>query len=149
MIRIIDLPTRLHNDGTAIVNVDVYPNILAIVVDGDIQSEDLERVYAELEHRVDNYGDVWIYEEILGIGKVEWKAVIDKFKYLMHHGLKGIRGVVLVTDKNWIRTVANLEDKIFSGIDIVAYDISEKDQAVDYLCVQAENGLATSRVGAS
>ncbi|MDI6686865.1 MAG: STAS/SEC14 domain-containing protein [Desulfobacterales bacterium] len=89
--------------------------------------------FSEAKAKIELYGNIVIYEEIVSFGGIEFKAIIEEFKYLFEVGISNIDKMAVVTDKKWIGKIVGAEDKIFKSIDMKAFSTEEKDNAIEFL----------------
>lgn len=108
-------------------------NAVALTISGKISEEDMSLVLNSLRNKIDTYGDVVILEKIESIGRVEFSAVIEKFQYLFDYGISNIKKVAILTDKDWIEEIVDIEDSIFSKIDMKSFHLHEQDKAIEFL----------------
>lgn len=121
--------------GVEIINLDI-PNkdkVVAFRIDGAVDQIAMLQVLGLMNQVAQAHGKVRIYQEVKNIGSVEIDAIIEKIKFLFSSGLSVFERVVIVTDKEWIKKVASIEDKILSSIDIKAFSFEEHAEAVEYI----------------
>lgn len=113
-------------------NIEV-DNAVAFIVDGKVTKGEMVEIFDEVNTKVEQYGEIVIYEQINNFGGAELSAIVEELKYLFDNGFKQIKKVAVVTDKKWVEPIAKIEDKIFSSIDIQCFHLDEKEQAVAFL----------------
>jgi hypothetical protein len=69
----------------------------------------------------------------VSIGGVEFDAMVEKLKFLHDVRISHFDRVAVITHKNWLHKLVELEDKIFKSVDIKAFSVEEKDQAIEFL----------------
>jgi len=100
---------------------------------GKITEAEVNRVFSALEEKIARYEKILIYQEIQSLGGVEFDAILEKLKFLMEFGLSHFSRIAVVTHKEWMKRIIVLEDKLFKNIDMKAFSMEEKEQAVDFL----------------
>ena len=100
---------------------------------GKITEAEMKQALAEIKEKIESYGKVYLYQEIDSFTGVEFDAIVEKFKFLFENGIANINKVAVVTDKQWLHKVVDLEDKIFKNIDMQCFSLKEKKQAVEFL----------------
>jgi hypothetical protein len=88
---------------------------------------------SDAKAKIERYENIVIYEEIVSFRGVEFKAIVEEFKYLVEIGFSNIARVAVVTDKKWIEKIVGIEDKIFKSTDMKAFSTEEKDNAIEFL----------------
>ena len=106
---------------------------IAFRTDGKVTAEDMNQVLGALEDAIAQHGEVYTYQQIDSLGGVEFEAVVEKMKYLVDHGIGGIKRIAIVTDKAWMHKIVALEDRIFRSIDMRAFALDERDAAIAFL----------------
>lgn len=107
-------------------------NTIGWRIDGRVSEAEVDEVFSAINHLAAD-GDVYIYQEIINIGAIEFDAVLEKLKFLFSGGLSDIKRVAIVTDKQWLQKVVGWEDKLFKSIDIRGFSLQERDQAINFL----------------
>ena len=97
---------------------------------GKITEDEMKQALAAIKGKIERYGKVYLYQEIDGFSGVELDAMIEKFKFLYANGITNISKVAVVTDKQWLHKIVDLEDKLFKSIDMQCFSLNEKEQAV-------------------
>jgi len=100
---------------------------------GKITEGEMKQALAAIKEKTENYGKVCLYQEIDSFTGVEFDAMLEKFKFLYANGIANINKVAVVTDKQWLHKIVDLEDKIFSNIDMQCFSLNEKKQAIEFL----------------
>jgi hypothetical protein len=108
-------------------------NAVAFEISGMITEADMSLVLDSAKEKSDRFGQIVIFEKVDSLGGVEFSAVVQKFKYLYNVGISNIDKIAIVTDKAWMKTVVEFEDKIFTGIDMRFFLAGDEDEAVAFL----------------
>ena len=74
--------------------------------------------FCVINEKIEQYGEVYIYQEIDDFTGIEIDAIVEKFKYLFENGISNITRIAVVTDKQWLQKIVDLEDKLFKSIDM-------------------------------
>lgn len=118
-----------------ILNLDISnkDKVVAFRIDGAVDQMAMMQVLGLISQVTQTHGKVRIYQEVKNIGGVEIDAIIEKIKFLFSSGLSVFERVVIVTDKEWMKKVAAIEDKILSSIDIKDFSFDEQAKAIEYI----------------
>lgn len=100
---------------------------------GNVSELDLKTVFDELDRKQTFYEKVNLYEEIESSNRVEMAAIKHKISQLITHAMPKIKKIAIMTDTSWLTRTAKLEDKIFKKIDIRAFAVAEKKNAIEFL----------------
>lgn len=100
---------------------------------GKITEDEMKQALTAIKKKIESYGKVYLYQEIDSFSGVELDAMLEKFKFLYENGIANINRVAVVTDKQWLHKIVDLEDKIFKNIDMQCFSLKEKKQAVEFL----------------
>ena len=90
---------------------------------GKITEDEMRLVLSALREKIENYGEVLIYQEIESFGGVEFDAIVEKFKFFFDVGISNISRIVVVTHKKWMHKIIDLEGKLFKKIDMKGFSI--------------------------
>ncbi|MEE4358800.1 MAG: STAS/SEC14 domain-containing protein [Desulfococcaceae bacterium] len=102
-------------------------------VGGKITEDEMKSLLALIREKTEKYGKIFIYQEMESIGGVEPDAMIEKFKFFSEVGISHIRRIAVVTPKQWIRRIVDLEGKIFRHMDMKAFSTEDKQKAIEFL----------------
>lgn len=108
-------------------------NAVALRWGGKITEAEMKSVFSVLKEKIKDYGKISMYQEIESIGGVEFEGIVEKLKFLKEFGLSNFSKAVVVTDKKWVKRIAEVEDKIFRKIDIKCFSTDEKNEAIEFL----------------
>ncbi|WP_413289034.1 STAS/SEC14 domain-containing protein [Bdellovibrio sp. HCB337] len=104
---------------------------IELLVDGKIETEEMNEVFAQIEKRIAEWGDVLVLEEVRDIGQVEFGAFWKDLRF----GLKNMGSfprVAVVTDISWVQKITKLADPMFTA-DIRVFSLAEKEVAKNWL----------------
>ena len=106
---------------------------VAYRVKGKITEDDMALVTSAIKERIKSYGEVFIYQEIESFKGVEFDAIVEKFKFFFDMGISNFRRIAVVTHKQWMNKIIDLEGKLFKNIDMRAFLIDDKNKAIEFL----------------
>jgi len=106
---------------------------VAYHLSGKISEEDMQLAFSVIKEKVEQYGEVYIYQEIDDFTGIEFDAMIEKIKYLFENGISNFTRIAVVTDKQWLQKIVDLEDKLFKNIDMQCFALKDKEQAIEFL----------------
>ncbi|MFA0810179.1 STAS/SEC14 domain-containing protein [Microbulbifer epialgicus] len=109
------------------------PNALALKISGNLSEADVSEALLEAKKLGEQYEKITIYEEIESFDGLEFSAIIEKFKYLFEVGISNICAAAILTDKEWLKKVVNMEDKLFRGIDMKCFSLDQRKDAIHFL----------------
>ena len=100
---------------------------------GKITEDEMTLVLSALKEKIENYGEVFIYQEIESVGGVEFDAIVEKIKFFFDVGISNISRIAVVTHKQWMHKIIDLEGKLFKKIDMKSFSIDDKNKAIEFL----------------
>lgn len=119
---------------------DTPPHVVAFEIDGTVTAPDMDDLYAAVEKTMDGKGPVHLYGEIHGIGGLTLEAVGANVKRGL--GLLPKLGRVaryaVVSDRSWIRTLAELEGAFVPGLEVRTYPVAEREDALAWASEPAD-----------
>lgn len=108
-------------------------NAVAYRVAGKITEEEMKSVLAIFKDKINSGEKLLIYQEIESVGGAEIDAIIEKFKFFLEFGLSNFSRIAVVTHKNWMHKIIDLEGKLFKKFDMRGFSIDDKDKALEFL----------------
>lgn len=115
-----------------ILDIDV-DKAVAYHLAGKITEEDMKLAFSAIKEKIQQFGEVYIYQEIDDYTGIEFDAMIEKFKYLFENGVSSITRIAVVTDKQWLQKIIGFEDKLFKSIDMQYFAQQDKQLAIEFL----------------
>lgn len=108
-------------------------NAVAVRIFDKITESDMELVLNKAREKIENHGNIVIFEQLDSFKGIEVAAIVEEFKYLFDVGVSNISKGVLLTDKKWLKTIVGFEDKVFRNIEIKCFPLEEKEAAIEFL----------------
>ena len=115
-----------------IINIGIE-NAVAFRVSGKISKMDMQVVLDEMKHKINRHGDIVIYHQIESFKGVAVSAFLEKLKYIIQEGFSDIAKIAILTDLDWIRKSAKMQDMLMRKMDIKGFRLSQQADAVDFL----------------
>ena len=112
--------------------------VVAYRLGGKITEDEMKLALSALKEKIDEFGEVSIYQEIESIGGVEMDALLEKLKFFYKVGFADIKRVAVVTPKSWMPRLVDIEGKLFRNVEMKGFSVEEKNKAVDFLKLGTE-----------
>jgi hypothetical protein len=115
--------------------LELGPSILAYRVEGKLDSADVARAFNAVDERLAKNAKIRVYAEIVSLTGMSVNAVWEDFRKSIEHWdvLPRIEKVALVTDIEWLRRAARMEDRMFRRLQMEAYTLAESEEARAWL----------------
>jgi hypothetical protein len=110
-----------------------FEKAVAYRLEGKITEEEITSVFSIFREKIEQGEKLIVYQEIVSIGGVEFDAMVEKIKFLIDFGISHFSKVAVVTQKKWLHKIIDIEDKIFTNVDMKGFSIEEKDKAIEFL----------------
>ena len=110
--------------------------VLAFSWEGDFNKQAFEKAMTEFVPELKTRDEFNIYLEIHSIEGMEAKAVWDDVKFYfrnMPELLEKIEKIALVTDKSWMKNLAELSYKMVPGIELKSFSFDDKVAAREWV----------------
>jgi len=111
-------------------------NVVALRADGTLDEGDVARIADALDDALAAHERIRVYfetGEVLGITpRGLWEDIrygVRRFRDLASR----IERVALVTDKAWLRTLAELEGKLFPAVEERAFPLADREEALGWI----------------
>ena len=108
-------------------------NTVAYRIDGKVTEDDMKSVLSIFKEKMRAGAKLSLYQEILCLGGAEFDAIIEKLKFFREFGTSNFNKIAVVTHKEWMQKIINLEGKLFKRFDMRAFSIEEKVEALEFL----------------
>jgi hypothetical protein len=111
---------------------DTPGHLVAARMGGRVESRDIERFFDRLERTLDAHEQVNFFMEIESLESMSAKALLKDVQKGLGQikNLRRIHRVAVVAEQEWIRTGAEWEDRLFSGIDLRTFEPPEREEAL-------------------
>lgn len=106
-------------------------NRIGCKIDGKINTEDIERIAKYIEDKFIKNKKLRIYVEVIRLEGISLEALFKDLKLGIKH-FKDFDKKAVVTDKEWMKKVAAIADKIFPNIDVKCFSFEEKEKALEW-----------------
>lgn len=111
-------------------------NILAWRLEGKIDEAELNPMVKDLEKELNTSDHLNIYMEVPETPGVTpqafWESLKSGLSNLKKYNDK-LEKVAVVTDKGWLQTMANVENRLFPGIDERSFSFEEAEEAKQWV----------------
>jgi hypothetical protein len=110
-------------------------HILAIRVSGTLTGEDYDRVASELSRRLKRHEHMGLYAEAQDWRGMNAAALAKdlRFAFARVGEFQRFPRAAVVTDKSWLRTVANVGDAALPRVEIRTFEPSQKERALTWV----------------
>ena len=108
-------------------------NVVAYRIGGKVTEEEMNSVLSILKEKIQAGKKLSIYQEITSVGGAEFDAIIEKLKFFREFGLSNFNRIAVVTHKEWMHKIIDLEGKLFKKFDMRGFSIDDKDEALEFL----------------
>ena len=125
-------PTTTLSQRAAMISIlQLQPNVLAYRVEGKLEREDIDRIFAEVDRKLATGEKIRVYAEVHSITGMTLEAIWQDLKLGMQRMnlISKIERAALVTDLGWLRTAIAFEDKVFGRLPIRAFQLSQQIEA--------------------
>lgn len=114
--------------------LDTAPHVLGYRVCGDVRADDLARVTRALDTKTALLDRINVYAELDGLGRVSTDTIFQDVVYgLQHLGLlRRIDRVAVVTDTDWLKIAAHIEDLLLP-FEVRHFPLVERTDALDWI----------------
>lgn len=111
--------------------LDLQPNVLAYRVEGKLEREDIDRVFVEVDRKLATGQKIRVYAEVHSITGMTLEAIWQDIKLGIQRMnlIARIERAAVVTDIGWLRTAAIWEDKMFGGLQMRTFHLSQQMEA--------------------
>ena len=108
-------------------------NAVAYRVAGKITEDEMKSILSIFKEKIQVGAKLSVYQEIVSVGGVEFDAIIEKLKFFREFGLSNFDKIAVVTHKEWMHKIIDLEGKLFRKFDMKAFSIDDKETALEFL----------------
>ncbi|ALM52003.1 STAS/SEC14 domain-containing protein [Halomonas huangheensis] len=111
------------------------PHVVALKVGGTVTARELQHAIDAVEAAKKDHGRISMLAEIDNLRWMTATAVLKDIGYgLTQFGeLKRYHRAAVVTDQEWIKHMAHLEEKLFKAIEIKSFTTAERNAAIAWV----------------
>ena len=115
--------------------IDIIPtntdNVIGCKIVGKIDTEDIEKLANYIEDKLLKSKKLRIYVEVAKLEGISLEALFKDLKLGIKH-FSDFDKKAVVTDKEWMKKVAALADKIFPNIEVRCFSFEEREKALEW-----------------
>ena len=113
--------------------IDIIPtstdNLIGCKIDGKINTEDIEKLATYIEDKLLKNKKLRIYVEVTKLEGISLEALFKDLRLGIKH-FSNFDKKAIVTDKEWMKRVAAIADKLFPNIEVKCFSFAEKEKAL-------------------
>jgi len=106
-------------------------NVIGCKIDGNINTEDIVRIAEYIEDKFIKNKKLRIYVEVIKLEGISLEALFKDLKLGIKH-FNDFDKKAIVTDKEWIKKVAAIADKIFPNIEVRCFSFEDREKALEW-----------------
>ncbi len=106
-------------------------NVVGCKIDGRIKSEDIDKVAEYIEEKLKTKKKLRIYVEVKKLEGISLEAFFKDLKFGIKH-FNDFDKKAVVTDKEWMKKVATVADKLFPNIEVRCFSFEDKETALEW-----------------
>jgi len=107
-------------------------SIVGVRIDGGIETQDVRHLAALIDERLQSYRPLQVYVEVRHLGGISPEALWEDLKLAFGH-FKDFDRKAVVCDRGWLSRLADLSNRLVSGIEVRCFSWDEKDAAIAWL----------------
>lgn len=107
-------------------------HVVGCVVDGKINSDDIDTIWKEIDRKFKGHEKLSIYVEVKNYGGISLDAFFEDLKRGYKH-FSNFSKKAVVTDKNWIKKMTPVVNKIFPNIEVKCFSFEDKEKAIEWV----------------
>lgn len=107
-------------------------HVVAMRLSGTVTGEDIDSATAAVDQALSRHQRIGIYVDAMDFGGMTGEAFAKDLRYgISRLGQVGrFARAAVVTDKEWLRTVARFEDRLLPKIELRCFDAEQRDAAL-------------------
>ena len=106
--------------------------VIGFRVDGQIQTADFDRISDIVEEKLKSHQKLRMYAEIKSLKGMSLEAFLKDLKFSIKHHER-FEKAAIVSDKDWLRKIVAVEDKLLNGIEMKSFTFSEEQDAMAWI----------------
>jgi hypothetical protein len=114
---------------------ELEDHVLGFRIEGKIGAHDLQEQLDDLNERLASHNQISFYVEVLDWEGISFEALLKDIKYGITHiqVLTQLNRTAVVTDEDWVKTLARWESKLFPGIEFKDFPLDQRDEALEWI----------------
>ncbi len=115
--------------------LDSPDHVVALKLSGTVSGEDYDRVVTEVDAKLDDHDRIGVLVDLTAFKDLTLEAGAKDARYSLRHlwQLKRFPREALITDKEWVRTLARIASPVMPHVEIRTFDPGEEAQAMSWV----------------
>ncbi|MHB1170782.1 MAG: SpoIIAA family protein [Longimicrobiales bacterium] len=115
--------------------LDLGPDIVAMRMDGRTERHDIDAAFAAWDRAIAGGGAFRVYAEVHSFSGISFEALARDIKlgFQRLDTVSRIERAAVVTDIEWMKKAAQLQDRAMRNIDIRVFAMAEMEQARNWI----------------
>lgn len=124
--------------------LDTLPHVVACRIEGRIEGSDYDALVARINQTLGGHERIGLYVELVAPQGITADALVKDATYSLRQirHLNRFHHVALVTDVGWLRTLANLQNKVMPVVHVQAFALADRDEALAWAAEQPDRSRA-------
>lgn len=115
--------------------IEVIPtetgNVIGLIVDGKIETNDVDRVSTLIDERLKTHEKLRVYVELKHLGGISLEALLEDLKLALRH-LQHFEKKAVVCEPTWFTQLGVASARLFPQIEVKCFSWSEQEQAREW-----------------
>lgn len=115
--------------------LDTPDHVVAFSLAGTLTGEDYDRIVAEVEGKLSRHQRIGVLVDLVSFEDLTLEAGAKDVAYSLKSlwRLNRFPREAVITDKEWVRTLARLADRLVPGVEVRAFSPPERDAALAWV----------------
>ncbi|WP_227369709.1 STAS/SEC14 domain-containing protein [Halomonas sp. M20] len=126
-------------------------HVVAMRVSGCIDADDLQRGIDAIEHTKKSHDKISFFVEVDNLRWMTGTALMRDIGYgLTQFGrMHRFHRIAVVSDQQWVRSVASVQNQLFSSIEVRPFKKEEKETAMQWVCESSEADTSAEKAAST
>lgn len=118
-------------------------HVVALMLDGKLTGEDVEKYHSILEKKLQQHAQVGIYVDLTALADMSANALIEgtKADLVLFSHLKQLNRCAFVSDKEWPHTLVTFAQLIFPVLNLKVFPSSQSEEALTWAAAIKETPI--------
>jgi len=103
-------------------------SVIGVRISGRIDKPDIDRVVAAAKAKFDEAETLGVYVEVESFDGISFEALLEDLRFALPI-LGKFRKKAVVSDKQWMETIAKISDRIFPSVEIKHFSFDQTAEA--------------------
>ncbi|HAS88279.1 MAG TPA: STAS/SEC14 domain-containing protein [Desulfovibrio sp.] len=112
--------------------IEIAPKVLGLKILGKISEEDMHKMIAACEKKMESAERIAVYVEVVEMGGISLNTLVEDLKFVLPN-LKRFSKKTVVSSSKWHEPLIKIGDKLFPSIEVRHFTPKQREDALKWV----------------